>query len=59
MPDDADRVVRALIDVIAVEQQAPGMIRVITVSDDYIVDTRHERCTCFDMQYLSPGRRSV
>jgi hypothetical protein len=55
MTDETDRVVRALTDVIAVEQQAPDMFRVITVSDEHIVDTRHERCTCFDMQYHLQG----
>lgn len=55
MEDDADRVVRALIDIVAVEQQAPDMVRVVTVSDHHIVDTRHERCTCSDMQYQLRG----
>lgn len=40
MEDDVARVVRALTDIVAVEQQAPDIVRVITVSDEYIVDTR-------------------
>ncbi len=55
MEDDVDRVVRALTDVVAVEQQAPDMVRVISVSDEHIVDTRYGRCTCFDMQYNLQG----
>lgn len=51
MEEDVDRVIRALTDIVAVEQQAPDMVRVITVSDEYIVDTRFGRCNCFDMQY--------
>lgn len=51
MVDETTRVVRALTDIVAVEHQAPDMVRVVTLSDEYIVDTRHERCTCFDMQY--------
>lgn len=55
MEDDVDRVVRALTDIIAVERQAPDMVRVTTVSDEYIVDTRYGRCTCSDMQYNLQG----
>jgi hypothetical protein len=51
MEDDINRVVRALTDIIAAEQVAPDMMRVITVSNEHIVDTRCERSTCFDMQY--------
>lgn len=55
MEDDVDRVVKALTDVIAIEQQAPDMVRVITVSEAHIVDTRYERCTCSDMMYNLQG----
>lgn len=55
MDDDAERVVSALTDIVAVDPHAPDMIRVITVSDAHIVDTRDERCTCGDMQYNLQG----
>lgn len=46
-----DRAVRALTDVVAVEEYAPGMARVVTWSDDYILDTRGEGCNCPDKEY--------
>lgn len=55
MVDETTRVVRALTDVVAVERQALDLVRVVTLSDEHIVDTRHERCTCFDMQYNLQG----
>jgi hypothetical protein len=55
MTDDA-RAVRALTDVVAVEEYAPGMARVVTFSDAYFIDARGDGCACPDQQYnLGPG----
>lgn len=47
----SDRAIRALEDVVAVEQRAPGMVRVVTWSDQYVVDARDGGCTCPDKEY--------
>jgi hypothetical protein len=53
-----DRAERALTDVVAVERMAPGMVKVVTWSDAYVVDTRDAGCNCPDKQYnLPPGER--
>lgn len=55
---NTDRARRACTDVLAVEQIAPGMARVVTFSDAYVVDARGEGCTCPDKQYnLEPGEK--
>jgi len=55
MADVYDRVLAALTDVVAVEDHAPGMVRVITMSDVYVVDARHEVCECPDWEYHLDG----
>jgi len=51
-----DRAIRALTDVVAVEEYAPEMVRVITFADAYFIDARGEGCACPDQQYnLDPG----
>lgn len=50
MTDDA-RAVRALTDVIAAEEVAPGLMRVVTWSDEYYVDARDGGCLCPDKEY--------
>lgn len=53
-----DRAVRALTDVVAVREVAPGMAEVVTVTDVYTVDARGEGCTCPDKEYnLAPGEK--
>ncbi|AFH22142.1 hypothetical protein OSG_eHP18_00160 [environmental Halophage eHP-18] len=49
--DTTDRAIRSLTDVAAVEQIAPGMVRVVTWSDCYTVDARGGGCNCPDKQY--------
>ncbi|MFW6435705.1 MAG: SWIM zinc finger family protein [Halovenus sp.] len=51
MADDTTRTVDALLDVVAVEDMGPGLVRVVTFSDAYHVDVRERRCTCPDHQY--------
>ena len=51
MSDDADRAARAYTDVVAVERVAPGMVRVVTWSDAYMVDARDAGCNCPDKEY--------
>lgn len=51
--DDA-RAVRALTDVIATEQAAPGLMRVVTWSGEYHVDARDAGCPCPDKQHNDP-----
>lgn len=51
----SDRAVRALMDVVAVERLAPGMVRVVTWSDAYVVDARGEGCACPDKEYNLDG----
>ena len=46
-----DRAERALTDVVAVENIAPGMVRVVTWSDAYPVDARDAGCNCPDKEY--------
>lgn len=53
--DTTDRAIRSLTDVAAVEQIAPGMVRVVTWSDCYVVDARGGGCNCPDKQYNEPG----
>jgi hypothetical protein len=48
---NVDRAVRSLVDVVAVEQVAPGMVEVVTWSDSYAVDARDAGCNCPDKQY--------
>jgi len=55
MADRTDRACAALVDVVAVEHTAPGMVRVVTVSDAYTVDARHEVCECPDYEYHLDG----
>ncbi|WP_135363432.1 hypothetical protein [Halosimplex halophilum] len=55
MADATSRAVAALTDVVAVEREAPGMVSVVSVSDEYVVDVRGERCECPDMQYHLEG----
>ena len=45
------RPVRALTDVVAVEEHAPGMARVVTWSDAYVIDARGAGCNCPDKEY--------
>jgi hypothetical protein len=52
---DDDRAVRALTDVVACEEIAPGMMRVVTWSDEYRVDARDGGCECQDKQYNEPA----
>lgn len=51
-----DRAIRALEDVVAVEEIAPGMARVVSWSDQYVVDARGEGCMCPDKQYNDVAR---
>lgn len=46
-----DRAERAFTDVAAVEQMAPGMVRVVTFGGAYIVDARDAGCNCPDKEY--------
>jgi len=55
MADHVDRLVSSYVDVVAVEYNAPGMVRVVTVSDAYIVDCRQEVCSCPDFEYNLDG----
>lgn len=51
----SDRAARALEDVVAVEEVAPGLVRVVTWSDAYHIDARGDGCMCPDRQYnLAP-----
>lgn len=56
MADQYDRVQSSYTDVLACEHVAPGMIRVVTVSDAYVVDARHEVCQCPDFEYHLDGQ---
>jgi len=56
------RAERALTDVVAVEDIAPGMARVVTVTSSHTVDARSGACTCDDHQYnidFAAGERCV
>lgn len=55
MADAYDRVLGSLTDVVAVEKHAPGMVRIITISDAYVVDARNEVCECPDFEYNLDG----
>jgi len=45
-------------DVVAVEEIAPGMARVVSLGGSYVVDARSEACECEDKQYnLADGER--
>jgi len=55
MSDRTSRAVAALKDVVAIEDVAPGMVKVVTWSDAYIVDAREGRCECPDQQYNLDG----
>ena len=46
-----DRAIRAIEDVVAVEDLGPGMARVVTWSDSYVVDMRDGGCNCADKKY--------
>lgn len=48
------RAVRALTDVLAVKEEAPGLARVVTWSDEYYVDMRDGGCACPDKEYNEP-----
>jgi hypothetical protein len=54
--DRTDRAHAALTDVVAVEHHAPGMVRVVSTANSYVVDARHERCECPDYQYRLDGQ---
>lgn len=45
------RAVRAVEDVLAVDEHAPGMVRVTTWGDSYIIDARGEGCNCPDKKF--------
>lgn len=51
-----DRAVRALEDVVAVEEVAPGLVRVVTFADAYHIDARGEGCACPDKKYNEAPR---
>lgn len=55
MADRTSRATAALEDVVAVEHYGPGMARVVTWSDSYVVDVRDSRCECPDMEYHLEG----
>jgi len=46
-----DRAIRAIEDVVAVEDLGPGMARVTTWSDSYVVDMRDGGCNCPDKEF--------
>jgi hypothetical protein len=46
-----DRAVRALTDVVAAEEAAPGLMRVVSWSGEYYVDARDGGCLCPDKEY--------
>lgn len=46
-----NRAAAAFEEVVAVEEHAPDMARVVTVSDCYVVDVRGGTCECPDFQY--------
>lgn len=50
-----DRAIRAIEDVVAVEDLGPGLARVTTWSDSYVVDMRDGGCNCPDSQYNLEG----
>lgn len=52
----SDRAIRAVEDVVAVEEFAPGLCRVVTFSDAYVVDARDGGCQCPDKQYNDAPR---
>jgi hypothetical protein len=55
MADRESRAVASLLDVVAVEHYGPGMVRVVSWSEEYIVDVRERRCDCPDMEYQLEG----
>ncbi len=55
MADHIDRVEASYTDVVSVEHHAPGMCKVVTIRDSYIVDARHETCECPDFEYHLDG----
>lgn len=56
MADHTNRILASYTDVVAVEHTAPGMVRVVTHSDSYTVDARHEACECPDYEYNLDGQ---
>jgi len=54
MNDDEQRALRACTDVLAVEETAPGMVRVVALTDAYVVDARGDGCYCPDKEYHEP-----
>jgi len=54
MNDDEQRALRACTDVLTVEKTAPGMVRVVTLTDAYMVDAREAGCYCPDKEYHKP-----
>ena len=48
------RVIRALLDVVAVDEIAPGMHRVTSWGGSYVVDARDGGCECPDMTHNDP-----
>ena len=51
MKTTVDRIANAYRDVVDVEQVAPGLSRVTTWSDAWIVDARGDGCNCPDKQH--------
>jgi len=54
MNTTVDRIERAYRDVVAVEELAPGMVRVVTWADQYVIDSRGDGCGCPDKRHNLP-----
>lgn len=52
----SERALRALQDVVDAKEIAPGMMRVSTWSDSYVIDARGEGCNCPDKRYNDAPR---
>lgn len=48
---DPDRAERAATDILAVEETAPGMARVVTLTGCYTLDARGQACQCPDKEF--------
>ena len=55
MADRTSRAIASFLDVVAVEHYGPGMVRIVSWSDSYIIDVRERRCECPDMEYQLEG----
>jgi hypothetical protein len=51
---DPDRVGRAFTEMMAVDQIAPGMFEVQTITDEYVVDLHGRACECEDFRNNDP-----